>query len=232
MDTSVDTSVLTLATPRAARALEVIDDIRQLDTSRTTDAAFRAGVRQALAERLAVFTGPLAWRHGRLRADATPAEAAGMICGILAWNPGPATAVLAELAQAAAEITVSPFTDRELDSAEALALDAEPGSRACERDGTVTAGPVTAARIRLLALPGRIPADAWTRICAGEPAGETLVRYGLSRSRRRARFDRDGATVDASAVLTLAGLPVAVAAEHVTAQMCAYVAKLARTGRR
>jgi hypothetical protein len=219
-----------LTTPDMAQLgllYEVIADIRRLDRPGTNDEAFRSGVRQHLAERLAMFTEPLDWPPARLEPGDTAADAAGMISGLLMWHDGPATPVFAQLAQAPVTITVTRATHRGLTPGEATTLEAESGTRAYEREGNMTAGEVLVARIRLILIPGRIPGVAWGAIQAGQPAGEALEPYKMRRDRRKVSLSRAAATVDASARM-LIGVPVGMAEEHVSERFCRHVALLAR----
>jgi len=206
---------------------EVIADIRQLDRDGLPDAAFRSAVLGAIDERLPPPPGSTDWPAGYLSPGATPADAAGMVQGLLAWNDGPATRVLSGLAGCPVTLGVTRCATRCLTPAEAAVLAADPGARCYERDGTMTAAGIAVARTWLLILQDRIPGAAWEEILSGKPAGEALKPYGMARDRRRAHVSRADATVDASAVLKLGTLPIGVAEEHVTAEFTAHLARMA-----
>jgi len=219
-----------LATPdlvHLSLLFEVIADIRQLDRPALPDAAFRSGVRHAIEERLPPLPGPLDWPAAQLPPGSTPADAAGYIYGQLAWNTGPATAVLARLARAPVTIEVTRCAARRLTADEAAAMDAGEDSRCYEREGLMTAGRVTVARVRLLIVQSRIPAAALEAILSGKPAGEVLEPYGMARDRCRAGVSRENATVDTSAILRLGSLTAGQAEEHIGRQFCEHVAALA-----
>jgi hypothetical protein len=206
---------------------EVVADIRQLDGTAANDAAFRSGARQAIDERLPPPPVPLEWPAGHLLPGSTPADAAGLVGGLLAWNSGPAARLLSGLSGCPVTIGVDRCACRCLTADEATALDADPAARAYERDGTMTAAGIAVARTWLLILQDRIPGAAWEEILSGKPAGEALKPYGMARDRRRAHVSRADATVDASAVLKLGTLPIGVAEEHVTAEFTAHLARMA-----
>lgn len=203
----------------------VIEDIRHLDRDDLPDAAFRSGVLRAIDERLPPDVGPLDWPPARLAPGSTAADAAGMISGLLGWHEGPATALLSQLAGAPVTIEVTGACHRDLADDEAGVLKAEPGTRAYERTGIMTAGTLTVARTRLVLVPSRLPGEAWAAIQEGQPAGEALESYGMRRDRRRVCLSRLEATVDASAVLYV-GRPVGLAEEHVTEGFARHVASV------
>lgn len=221
-----------LATPDLASLgllYEVISDIRSLDaTAGLPDAAFRSGVRQAIDERLPPAPGDLGdWPAGHLLPGSSPADAASMIRGVLAWSDGPATRILGGIAGCPVTVTADWCATRQLAPVEAAALAAGPESRCYEREGVMTAAGITVARVRLLVIQDRIPLAAWEDILSGQPAGEVLKPYGMTRDRRKASVSRADATVDASAVLKLGTLPVGHSEEHVTRQFCEHVARMA-----
>jgi len=220
-----------LATPDLAHLgllAEVIADIRTLDRDGLPDAAFRSGVRSAIDERLPPAPGDLDdWPPGYLLPGSTPADAAGLVGGLLAWNSGPAARLLSGLSGCPVTIGVDRCACRRLTADEATALDADPAARAYEREGTMTAAGITVARTRLLLLQDRIPIAAWEDILAGGVAGDVLAPYGMSRGRRRAVVSRADAAVDASAVLKLGSLRVGSAWEHIPAAFCEHLARMA-----
>jgi hypothetical protein len=222
------TTLKDLTTPGLAQLgllFEVIADIRRLDRPGTSDAAFRSAVRSAIAERLPPPGGPDCLP--RLAPGSTPADAAGMIAGVMLRNAGPATALLARLAGQAITITVTTAAHRNLSGAEAARFAARPGTRAYEREGTMTAGDLPVATTRLVLVPERLPAAAWAAIQAGRAAGDALGPYGLHRTDRKVCLSRPAALVDASATLTLGDQIVGTAEEHITPELCRHAAAMA-----
>ena len=205
-------------------ALADID--RLLSEEGLPDSAVRSGVRHILQDRLPPLSVALDWPPARLAPGSTPADAAGMISGLLGWHEGPATGLLSQLAGSPVTIEVTGACHRDLTDGEAGVLKAEPGTRAYEREGLMTAGTLAVASTRLVLVPSRLPGEAWAAIQAGQPAGEALQPYGMRRDRRRVCLSRLDATVDASAVLH-AGRAVGMAGERVTREFCAHVAALA-----
>jgi len=204
---------------------DALTDIsRLLERDGLPDSAALSGVRHILQDRLPPMSSPHDWPPARLAPGSTAADAAGMIAGLLAWNPGPATALFTALAGTPVTIRVTGSADLRLAATEAADLDASPGDDVWERDGMMMAGDVPVARTRLLLVPFRVPSGAMEAIVAGRPAGEVLAPYGMRRGRREVSVSRADATVDASAVLSLGDLPVGCAWEHVTERMCAHVA--------
>jgi hypothetical protein len=231
MQRSTPDALKALATPDLVHLgllHEVIADIRYLDQPGLPDAAYRSGVRHAIEERLPPPPGPLAyWPAGHLTPGSAPADAAGMIQGLLAWNEGPATRVLSGLAGGPVALEIDRAATRRLTAGEAGELAADEGARCYERDGTMTAAGMVIARTRLLIVQSRVPAAALEAILAGKPAGEALEPYGMTRDRRKAAVNRTGATVDASAVLKLGSQRVGVAEEYVTRAFCEHLAAMA-----
>ncbi len=219
-----------LSTPGLAQLgllFEVLTDIRRLDRPGTNDAAFRSGVRSAIAERLPPLGG-LDWAPPRLAPGSTPADAAGMIAAVMLRNAGPATALLAQLARGPITITVTSAAHRALTPGEADLFGARWDTRAYERTGVMTAGTLTVATTRLVLVPGRLPGEAWGAIQAGQPAGTALGSYGMHRTGREAILSRPAATVDASAVLSVGDQAIGMSEEHIPATFCRYVASVDR----
>jgi hypothetical protein len=212
----------------AFTALDALTDIdRLLRQEGLPDVAVRSGVRHILDDRLPPLSSPLEWPPAAclIAAMRTPADAAGMIAGHLAWDTGPATALFRRLARAPVEVASPEPWERKLTDDEAADLAASTGTPAWGRDGEMT-GPVTVAATSLLLIPDRIPPEAMAAIRGGQAAGDALEPYGMRRVRRRVTPDRSQATVDASAVLVLGDVPVGTASEHVTRAFCDYVAHL------
>jgi len=204
----------------------VIADIRRLDRPGTNDAAFRSGVRSAIAERLPPLPDSSVWPLVRLAPGSTPADAAFAVSAVLLRNSGPVTPLFARLAREDIAITVTSAAHRAVTEDEAVTLKAGPGARVYEREGAMTAGTLTVAATRLVLIPERLPGVAWGAIQAGEPAGAVLGPYGMHRTDRKAFLSRPDATVDASAVLSLGDMPIGAAEEHVTTGFCRHVALL------
>lgn len=227
----MQSSLTDLSAPGSVTTFAMRDALRDIDRLLSHAGlpceAVLSGIRGILAERLPPMHSPEDWPPARLMTGSAPGDAAGMIGGILAWNPGPATAMLSALARHPVTIDAGPFARRGLTGAEAPVLAAEPGTPALEREGVMSAGDLPAARTRLLLLPSRLPADALDLIGDGHPAGEVLAPFGMRRGRRRVCVSRAEATVQASAVLSLGDLPVGAAEENITAELCAHVAALA-----
>lgn len=104
-------------------------------------------------------------------------------------------------------------------------LDAPEGTLARWRNGQlVTETGLVAADVSLVWLPHRIPAEARALLEQGKrPAGHILGPLGATRHWSRARA-LNGAGVKSQAVLYLAGLPVALAAEDITYELCEVMA--------
>ena len=212
------TALKDLTTPGMAQLgllFEVIADIRRLDRPGVNDAAFRSGVRSAIAERLPPLPDSAAWPLAGLAPGSTAADVAFAVSAVLLRNSGPVTPLFTQLARRPVTIEASPFTEAEFD-----------GTAACQRSGTMTAGTLTVAATRLVLIPERLPGVAWGAIQAGEPAGAALGPYGMHRTSRKVRVSRADATVDASAVLSLGDTPVGTAEERVTGAFCSHVALL------
>lgn len=110
--------------------------------------------------------------------------------------------------------------------AELDALDAPEGTPARWRTGRlVTETGLAAADVSLIWLPHRIPAAARALLDAGQrPAGHILGPLGVTRRWSRA-LARQGGGVESQAVLYLDGLPVALAAEDISPELCDLMAQ-------
>lgn len=115
---------------------------------------------------------------------------------------------------------VTPENRGELD-----AFDAPEGTPARWRTGQlVTETGVTAAETSLIWLPHRLPTAARALLEQGQrPAGHILGPLGATRHWSRARA-LNGEGVKSQAVLYLGGLPVALAAEDITYELCEIMA--------
>lgn len=153
-------------------------------------------------------------------------EPAGVPKLLAAWLeawPYPATGLLEFLCGQSLALRVLDGGDSELTARSAHRLKAGPEDGMCRwRHGLLeTATGHVAAHTALVWLPARLPEDARDALDAGgEPAGVILGRLGARRADRHALASctGDGPTgaVQSSAVLTLGGVPVALAKEAVT----------------
>ena len=207
----------------------VVEDIRALDHRRELpDAAFRSGVRQAINERIPPARTPRYWPSGRLPPGATPEDAANQIAAGLAWNEGPATLTLAEMIKDEIMFRAQPFSKLRLAKAEAGDYDAPPKTEIWERAGVMLVpGRLTVAHTMLRLLPSRIPPEALEDIAAGMPAGEVLEPFGWRRDPRKVFVSPAGCTVEASAAMWFGKRKIGAVHEHITAETCEHVAKLA-----
>jgi hypothetical protein len=172
--------------------------------------------------------------------EAGSARAAASVVALLARNAGPATLLFEELAGEQVRIELARCADRPLTAAECSDLRTGPGARGHERTGTlrtVNTGLVVA-EVSSVVVPGRLPASARTALgipAADEPTpppsdiplGKALAGLGVHREPLGARLVRDSTrtpgarvSVRSSARMWLAGVPVALAGEQVTAEFC------------
>jgi hypothetical protein len=179
--------------------------------------------------------------------DTTGAHSAALIVALLARNPGPATLLFEELAGEQIRIELSDRVNRPLTAAECHELHVSPGSCGHHRTGrlrAVTSGLVVA-EVTSLVIPWRLPASTCTALgipgpddpmpCPSAlPLGKALADLGVRREPLGARLVRDapGVTggrgsvhdgdmsVESSALMWLGDVPVALASERVTAELC------------
>ena len=106
------------------------------------------------------------------------------------------------------------------------ALDAPEGTPGRWRTGQLlTETGLATAEVSLIWLPHRIPAQARALLEQGKrPAGHILGPLGATRHYSRARA-LNGAGVKCQAVLYLGGLPVALAAEEISYELCELMAQ-------
>jgi chorismate-pyruvate lyase len=174
------------------------------------------------------------------RLDADGTQTASLVAELLARNTGPATVLFEELAGEQVRIDLTGRADRELTEAECRELRVDPGARGHLRTGTLRTADsgLVAAEVHSLVVPGRLPAAARLALglpAADEPApapsdiplGKVLARLGVRREPLGARLVRDRAgvfgsrvSVESSARMWLADMPVALAGERVTAEYC------------
>ena len=160
----------------------------------------------------------------------TPDGAAVILAAILNVDPRPLVQVLELVTgQPVARFEVKDHGGGELVMPENVgeldALDTPEGTPARWRTGRlITGAGVTAADVSLIWVPHRLPAAARALMDQGEQAaGAILAPYGVTRHWPRARA-MSGAGVKSQAVLYLDGLPVALAAEDITLELCELMA--------
>jgi hypothetical protein len=164
-------------------------------------------------------------------------RAAGSVVALLARNVGPATLLFEELAGERIHIELAGRTDRALSAAECLELHASPDTIGHHRTGRLRAetSGLVAAEVTSTILPWRLPASTRSELgipAPGEPVpprsdvplGKALAGLGVRREPLGARLVRSGSSaniaVESSARMWLGDLPVALASERVTAQLC------------
>jgi hypothetical protein len=174
------------------------------------------------------------------------AQSAALIVALLARNPSPATLLFEELAGEQVRVDLADRVDRPLTAAECHELHVSPGTSGHHRIGrlrTVTSGLVVA-EVTSLVIAGRLPASARTALGipgpddpmprpSALPLGKALADLGARREPLGARLVRDvpGITVsggfpgghvvlELSARIWLGDIPVALASERVTAELC------------
>jgi hypothetical protein len=159
---------------------------------------------------------------------------------LLARNTGPATILFEQLTGEQVRIELVGCADRLLTPAECRDLRISSGARGYERTGslrTVSSGLVVA-EVSSLVVPGRLPVSARTALgmpAPEEPApppsdvplGKALAGFGVRREPLGARLVGERAaiagsrvSVASSARMWLADVPVALASERVTAELC------------
>ncbi len=164
-------------------------------------------------------------------------RAAGSVVALLARNAGPATLLFEELTGESIHIELAGHTDRPLTAAECLELHASPDTIGHHRTGrlrAVTSG-LVAAEVTSTVLPRRLPAATRWELgipSPGQPVpprsdvplGKALAGLGVRREPLGAHLVRSDASgsiaVESSARMWLGDLPVALASERVTAQLC------------
>jgi hypothetical protein len=231
----VEESIAWLRAPETEPALGellcgLIRDIRLILVHSDLGSAAKLGAITETVDQLAPPPGP--WARG--------AQAAASVVALLARNAGPATILFEELAGEEVRIELTRCADRALTPAECRDLRISPGAHGHERRGTlrtVNSG-LVAAEVSSVVVPGRLPASARTALGisgADEPApppsdvplGKALAGLGVRREPLGARLVRDSTripggrmSVSSSARMWLADLPVALASEQVTAELC------------
>jgi len=213
----------------------LIDDIRLILVRKDLGHAARlAAITQAVDQ----LAPPPGRRAGVARSPAS-------LVALLACSTGPATVLLEELAGERIRIDLAGAADRPLTEAECLSLRMAPGARGHQRTGCLRAvgSGLVAAEVHSVVIPGRLPASARAELGirdegdasegetatapSGIPLGKVLAGLGVRREPLGARLVRDGTTtsgdrvsVESSARMWLAGTPVALAGERLTAEFC------------
>ena len=214
----------------------LIRDIRLILVHSDLGSAAKLGAITETVDQLAPPPGPWA-----LEAAARGARGAASVVALLARNTGPATILFEELSGEEIRIELSGCAGRPLTAAECRDLQLSPGARGHERTGTlrtVSSG-LVAAEVSSVVVPGRLPASARTALGipgpdepdpppTDVPLGKALAGLGVRREPLGARLVRDDGTrvpggrvsVTSSARMWLADVPVALASERVTAELC------------
>ena len=241
----VDESLAWLRAPETQPALGdllcgLIRDIRLILTHADLAAAAKLGAITETVDQLAPPLGPAA----------LAAQAAASVVALLAGNTGPATLLFEELAGEEIRIELSGCAGRPLTPAECRDLRVHPGGRGYERRGslrTVGSG-LVAAEVSSVVVADRLPAAACTALGipspdepspppSDVPLGKALAEFGIRREPLGARLapeagvSGDRVSVTSSARMWLADVPVALASERVTAQLCHRAARNDAIGR-
>ena len=164
-------------------------------------------------------------------AAVTPDGAAVILAAILTADPRPLVRTLQRVTgQPVLRIRVKDHGGGELampdNRAELDTLSVPDGTPARWRTGQlVTETGAVAAEVSLIWLPHRLPATARALLDEGQrPAGHILGPLGVTRHYRRARA-LNGEGVRSQAILYLDGLPVALATEDITFELCEVMAE-------
>ena len=249
---NVEESLAWLRAPETQPALGdllcgLIRDIRLILVHSDLGSAAKLGAITETVDQLAPPPGPLAGPAG-----ARGAQAAASVVALLARNTGPATILFEELTGEQVRIELTGCADRPLTPAECRDLRIGSAGRGYERTGslrTVSSGLVVA-EVSSLVVPFRLPAAARTALGmpgadehapppSDVPLGKALAGFGVRREPLGARLVRDRASVSGSRVsvtssarMWLADVPVALASERVTAELCQRAgSRLASSGR-
>lgn len=164
------------------------------------------------------------------------------LAALIAGNTGPMTLLLEEVAGEQVCIELASSVDRELTAAERRELRAGAGAWGYHRSGTLCLqSGLMAAEVSSVVIPGRLPAYAREKLgMLGDaasahsdiPLGKVLAGLGARREPLGTRLVREPAdlptgcssygrvTVESSARMWLADVPVALASEWVTGEFC------------
>lgn len=179
--------------------------------------------------------------------ETSAAQSAAVVVALLARDAGPATLLFEELAGEQVRIELAGRADRPLTAAECHELHVSPRAAGHHRTGRLrtTSSGLVVAEVSSVVIPWRVPASARAALGIpgpGErtpppsavPLGKALAELGVRREPLGARLVRDTAdgteiSVESSARMWLGDLPVALATERVTADLCQHAsARLAR----
>jgi hypothetical protein len=240
----VDESLAWLRAPETQPALGdllcgLIRDIRLILTHADLAAAAKLGAITETVDQLDPPSGPAA----------SGAQAAASVVALLARNTGPATLLFERLTGEEIRIELTRCGDRPLTAAERrdlqLGPDADADAAGHARAGTLcTVGSgLVAAEVWSVVVPGRLPAAARAALGipgpgepapppTGRPLGKVLASFGVRREPLGARLVHEdgsvpggGVSVSSSARMWLADVPVALAGERVTADLCERAAR-------
>jgi hypothetical protein len=231
----MEESLAWLRAPETAPALSdllcgLIRDIRLILVHTDLGNALKLAAITETVDQLAPPPGP----------QASGAQTAASIVALLASNIGPATVLFENLANEQVRIELTSRADRPLTAAECGELYLGPSACGHERTGMLrTAGSgLAVAKVSSVVVPGRLPASARRALGipgpdeptpppSSMPLGKALADLGVRREPLGARLVRDsiripggGVSVESSARMWLADVPVALASERVTAQFC------------
>jgi hypothetical protein len=233
----VDESLAWLRAPETQPALGdllcgLIRDIRLILMHADLAAVAKLGAITETVDQLDPPSGPAA----------SGAQAAASVVALLARNTGPATLLFERLAGEEIRIELTAAADRPLTSAERrdLRLDPDADADGHERVGALRAvgSGLVAAEVSSLVVPARLPAAARAALGIpgpGDPAprptsvplGKALAEFGVRREPLGARLVQEAnssggrVSVSSSARMWLGDVPVALASERVTAELCA-----------
>ena len=230
----MEESLAWLRSPETAPALSdllcgLIRDIRLILVHSDLGNASKLAAITETVDQLAPAPGP----------QASSAQTAALFVALLSRNVGPATILFEKLAGEQIRIELTSCGDRPLTAAERGELYLGPSGRGYQRTGTLrTAGSgLAVAEVSSLVVPGRLPASARRALGihgpdepaqspTGIPLGKALADLGVRREPLGARLVCDsaripgGVSVESSARMWLANVPVALASERITAQFC------------
>lgn len=176
------------------------------------------------------MSAPIATKESRPATAITPDGAAVILAAIITADPRPLVKILQRATgQPVLRIQVKDHGGGDLampeNRGELDALSVPEGTPARWRTGQlVTETGATAADTSLIWVPHRLPAEARALLDQGQrPAGHILGPLGAARHWRRGRA-LNGEGVKSQAVLYLDGLPVALAAEDISYELCEIMA--------
>jgi hypothetical protein len=230
----MEESLAWLRSPETAPALSdllcgLIRDIRLILVHSDLGNASKLAAITETVDQLAPPPGP----------QAGCAQTAALIVALLSRNTGPATLLFEKLAGEQIRIELTSRADRQLTAAECGELYLDPSGRGYQRTGTLRTADsgMAVAQVSSVIVPARLPVSARRALGisgpdqpaqppTGIPLGKALADLGVHREPLGARLVCDstripgGVSVESSARMWLANVPVALASERVTAQFC------------